>query len=252
MQYDFSFDTKDLTFLTTCNGAYHNFVAPFIHFCKVSNPGCKIEIWAEKPDTLKFLNVPNVKIHQLPLEYHVATYRYIAEPTHRTKHTYITDIDIMHTELVQPFHLQHMKETGLCFSNIQRIKKGEVGRLSGLHFVETDTWYDLTSRIRSEIEPKGEDERMLFDIAGSICQIEKVSKGLSKRPIHGIHCSAGRNARAPYSSKGWEITSQKLDILREEILKVGMFNEWFETNVCSKLYDKKIISKINKRFPYGK
>ena len=55
MQVNLSYNTKDLTFLTTCNRDYHNFVDPFIHFCKISNPGCKIEIWAETPDILKHI-----------------------------------------------------------------------------------------------------------------------------------------------------------------------------------------------------
>lgn len=250
MQVNLSYNTEDLTFLTTCNRDYHKFVDPFIHFCKLSNPGCKIEIWAENPDILKHIKDADVRIHQLPLTYHVATYRYIAEPTFATKYTYITDIDIMHTEVVQPFHIKHMQDTGLPFSNIRRNKKGQTERLSGLHFVDTKIWYNATATIRPTIEPKGQDEHMLFTIAKSVFDINKVSKGLSNRPIHGIHCSVGRNAREPYSSKGWELTSQKLAVLVDEVNKVGMFNKFFEDRVCRKVIDPILCNQIAKRFPY--
>ena len=47
MKYNLNFDTSDLTFLTTANKSYLNFIEPFIKFCQESNPGCKIEIWVD-------------------------------------------------------------------------------------------------------------------------------------------------------------------------------------------------------------
>jgi hypothetical protein len=209
MKIDLSFDTAELTFCTTANKKYLNFVEPFIAFCTESNPDCKIEIWVDSPSKFTVEN-SNVRIHQLPKNYHVATYRYVLEPSFQTLHTYITDIDIMHTEYVQPFHITHMNQTGLPFSNIRRDKKGRTNRLSGLHFVETIPWYQKTKETREKIIPKGQDEEMLFQIVDSVWNITDVSNGLANRPVHGIHCSTEGKPRNPYSKLGWEITSQKV------------------------------------------
>lgn len=250
MKYDLSFDSSDLTFLTACNNNYVNFVKPFIHFCKSSNPNCKIEIWIDDPTSVNFIEDLNIRIHKLPEGMHPAKYRFLAVPTFKTKHTYITDIDILYTELVQPFHILHMAETGLPFSNVVRNKKGETFRLTGLHFVDTEIWYNDTQRhipITELKTSKGGDEHILFQKANQAYDLSKASRGLSKRPIHGIHCSVGRNPREPAR---WELTSQKLAMLNDEICKVGMFNKFFEDNVCRKVIDPSLCDKLAARFPY--
>jgi len=238
MKYNLNFDTSDLTFLTTANKSYLNFIKPFIKFCQESNPGCKIEIWV---DDLKKVSKTsqNVIIHQLPPQHHVATFRYLTEPKNKTPYTYITDIDIMHTELVQPFHLVQMQKTGLPFSNIRRDKKGRTNRLSGLHFVQTDLWYQQTKNVRNNIDIKGHDEQMLFEIASTVFNINQVPDGLANRPVHGIHCSTEGKPRDPYSKLGWEITSQKLSFFSNIIKKYGTFNEYFEKQVCEPLLGRK-------------
>lgn len=237
-----SFDPRDLTFITTANNLYINFVEPFVKFCKTSNPGCKIEIWVDKPSEIKFTD-PDVKIHQLPTDYHVATYRYILTPTWETKFYYITDIDIMHTEFVQPFHLLHMQEIGLPFSNIIRNKKGQTTRMSGLHFVKKE-WYEQTQNIRPGIEPKGQDEEMLYEIASKAYDISRVTKGLANRPVQGIHCSVGRN---PRDKEAWELTSQRSAYFANVINKHGTFNNFFEEKVCKPIMGEKTIDKLKKR-----
>jgi len=245
MKYNLSFDTADLTFVTTASNSYINFVEPFITFCKESNPCCKIEIWVDNPNKVSF-DITDVKIHQLPDNYNVATYRYIAEPTFDTKYTYITDIDIMHTEFVQPFHLWHMNSTDLPFSNVRRDDKGRTDRMSGLHFVKTSEWYTATKQTRKNIEPTGQDEQMLLEIASSLFDINAISSGLANRPVHGIHCSTEGKPRDPYAKLGWEITSQKVAYFKNVILKHGVFNEYFKTKVCIPLLGKKFIDKMNK------
>lgn len=245
MKYSLSFDPSDLTFAVTANNNYNFFIEPFIAFCNESNPGCNIEVWTDKPEDFNYTN-SNVKINLLPTNYHVATYRYVVEPSFKTKYTYISDIDIMHTELVQPFHLLHMKETGLPFSNIRRTNKGRTTRMSGLHFVESEEWYSKTKTIRENIATNGQDEEMLFKIVDSTFDMNKVSCGLSKRPVQGIHCSVAQNPRKPYASVGWEITSQKIAFFENVIKKHGVFNSFFETNVCAQLMDQKTITRIKK------
>lgn len=245
MKYSLSFDPSDLTFVVTANNNYNFFIEPFIAFCNESNPGCNIEVWTDKPEDFNYTN-SNVKINLLPTNYHVATYRYIVEPSFKTKYTYISDIDIMHTELVQPFHLLHMQETGLPFSNIRRTNKGRTTRMSGLHFVKTEEWFLKTKPIRDIVTPNGQDEEMLFQIVDSVYDMNKVSKGLSNRPVHGIHCSVGRTPRKLYASVGWEITSQKVAFFENVIKKYGVFNKFFETNVCEPLLGKKTLTRIKK------
>jgi hypothetical protein len=238
-----SFDPRDLTFITTANNLYVNFVEPFIYFCKISNPGCKIEIWVDDLNAVSKINDPDVRIHQLPNTHHVATYRYILTPTWETNYYYITDIDIMHTEFVQPFHLMLMQETGLPFSNIIRNKKGQYTRMSGLHFVKSQ-WYEDTKNIRPRIEPKGQDEEMLYQIANSIYDLGKVTRGLANRPVQGIHCSVGRN---PRDKQSWELTSQRSAYFVDAILKRGTFNPWFEEKVCRPLIGEDTFDKMRKR-----
>jgi hypothetical protein len=238
MIHNLEFDTSQLTFIAAANKGYVNFIEPFIIFCKESNPQCKIEIWADEPQRINYVD-SNVRIHQLPKNYNPATYRYITEPTYETQHVYITDIDIMHTEFVQPFHLLHMETTGLPFSNIRRSKKGETTRLSGLHFVKRLQWYTATKDKRSTINLKNQDEKILFEIAASSFDIEKFSNGLANRPVHGIHCSTEGKPRSPYAKLGWELTSQKVAFFEEVIKKHGTFNEYFEKQVCEPLLGRK-------------
>lgn len=245
MKQSLSFDTAELTFVVTANNNYNFFIEPFIAFCNESNPGCNIEIWTDKPKDFDYSN-NNVKINLLPSNYHVATYRYILEPSIKTKYTYISDIDIMHTELVQPFHLLHMQQTSLPFSNIRRANKGRTNRMSGLHFIETEEWYSKTKAIREHISPTGQDEEMLFQIVNSAYDISKVSQGLSNRPVQGIHCSVGGKPRKPYASVGWEITSQKIAFFENVVKKYGVFNTFFEHNVCEPLLGARTTSRIKK------
>lgn len=246
MQYTVTFDTSDLTFITTANNLYINFAEPFVHFCKVSNPGCKIELWVDNVDAIAHLREQNVRIHQLPTDYHVATYRYIVTPTFKTKHYYITDIDIMHTELIQPFHILQMQKTGLPFSNVVREKKGErsAERLSGLHFVK-DEWYEKTKNIRPSIEPKGQDEEMLYQIASKAYDIKAIPRGLGNRPVQGMHCSVGRNPREKIA---WELTSQRVAYIKEHVIKsTTTFNKFFEQKVIRPLLSDKVVDKLKKR-----
>jgi len=246
MQYNIAFDTSQLTFITTANNLYINFVEPFIYFCKASNPGCKIEIWVDDPNAVAHINDSNVRIHQLPTNYHVATYRYIVTPTYKTRHYYITDIDIMHTELIQPFHALQMQQTGLPFSNVVRTKKGtnSAERMSGLHFVK-DEWYHATRNIRPSIEPKGQDEEMLYLITSKVYDVKAIPRGLANRPVQGMHCSVGRN---PREKVAWELTSQRTAFIQEHIIKSKTtFNEFFEKNVVRPLLSDKVIDKLKKR-----
>jgi len=195
MRYTLDYNTADLTFLSCCNGHYLNFVEPFIYFAKKSNPGCKIELFVPQPEIFK--KQKDVIFHKLP-KGRADVLRYIVEPTTNTKHTYICDIDIMHTEHVQPFHILHMEETNLPFSNIYRTNK--IDRLSGLHFVESEKWYAETKSARSKAPIKGQDETILHNITRETYPNAVFSEGLSKRPIHGIHVSVGRPI---YDIPGW-------------------------------------------------
>jgi hypothetical protein len=226
MKIDLNFDTADLTFLTCATGKYLNFIDPFIFFAKRSNPNCHIEIFVSDPNLMK--KYPNVTFNSLP-NGKADTLRYIVEPTNKTKYTYITDIDILYTELVCPFHLIYMKNE-FTFSNIVRTNK--TNRMSGLHFVLTDQWYFDTKQARSEANVNGQDENELYKIVKKTYPQINLSSGLGSRPVHGIHCSFGR---AIYKVPGWEITAQKLAYFDDALKESPKFCEWFYTNVANKI-----------------
>lgn len=238
MKYNLNFDTSDLTFLTACDKKYLNFIEPYVYFADLSNPGCHFEIFVPDKSEVK-TNNPNVTFNNLP-NGHSDVLRYIVEPTKPTRYTYITDIDILHTELVQPFHINFIEKTGNTFSNVKRTNKNE--RMSGLHFVETDKWYKDTEKARGDASKTGQDEHTLYKIIKQAYPNAILSESLMNRPVHGIHCSVGRTI---YDIPGWEVTSQRLAFFNEALKNSPEFNNWFTINVTNKLLPPKKRKKYN-------
>jgi len=214
-------ETPRITFLTCCDEKYLHFVEPFIHFANKSNPGSIFEIFVPQPKLMK--KEENVYFHQLPPG-NPATLRFILEPQlNKTNYTYITDIDILITETVSFFHINHMKDRS--FSNVVREKKGETERLTGLHFVKNDPWYRDTKVARELSNPYEHDETVLYQIVKSVYPDVNLDRGLSNRPVHGIHCS--HNRKKIFGIPGWEIDSQRLSYFQETIKSSPRFSDKF-------------------------
>jgi len=234
MNFNINVNTDELNIISCVSKNYKNFVEPFIAFCNESNPGIHIELWIDNPDKFSKFENEKIKIHKLPIK-NASAYRYIVEPTLKTKYTYISDIDILYTEIILPFHLIQIKKTGLPFSNI--VRKNEL-RLSGLHFVDSEAWYRDTQKTRKNLEKLYHDEKMLYHIASENYDISKVPVGLVNRPVHGIHCSTEGKPRDPYSAFGWEITGQKIAMFDYVVERYGLFNEYFEEKIYKPLKQK--------------
>ncbi len=229
MQVNLNFNTNELTFLTCADGKYLQFIEPFIYFARKSNPDCHIEFFVPDSYTPSTTHV-NVTFNVLP-NGRADTLRFIVEPTHKTKYTYITDIDILYTELVCPYHLIQMETEGHTFSNIQRTNRKD--RLSGLHFVNTELWYRDTMQARKQANPNVQDENVLYNIVKQTYPHATLKQGTAYRPVHGIHCSLNR----PDIRDGWELTGQKLIYFLEAIQDAPDFGEWFQNNVTQRLVE---------------
>lgn len=223
---------NDVTFLTCIDSYYNNFVLPFCYFANNSNPGCNIEIFAKNLEHIDQEKLPeNANLYSLPTG-EADTLRYILSPKKQTKYTYITDIDILHTEKVIPFHLDIMHTYNTTFSNIVRTNKKN--RLSGLHFVETEKWYNDTQTARKKANVNGQDENELYKITKITYPNFQIPQGLWARPVHGIHCSLGRqNIYDP--SLGWELNSQRLEFFKKVLNESPDFGEWFNNKVTKRI-----------------
>lgn len=139
------------------------------------------------------------------IPYYAACLRYLHDFGGKQKYCYITDIDMMIVRepvALLDFHLNEMKESGLCYSNSPRGQEfSGPKRLTGLHFVNDD-WWDVTAETRDKYTAllmQGkigmvdiDDELMLMNIV--------VESGLAvARPVvnlmerhHGLHLGTVR------------------------------------------------------------
>jgi len=235
MRDNSTYSNKDLTFLTCVDKEYINFLLPFCVFINNSNPGSKIEIFVHNKEIISNLTLPsNVTLNLMP-EGNADTLRYIVSPTKFTKFTYITDVDILYTEPLIYFHLNIMKIYNINFSNV--VRKNKKNRMSGLHFVETSSWYNDTKNARKSANVYGQDESELYKITNLTYPNITIPSGLWARPIHGIHASLGRkNIHDP--ELGWELNSQRVDFFKKVIEENPYFSDWFDQKVTQKIMKK--------------
>ena len=165
------------------------------------------------------------------------------------KYTYITDVDMMIVREDVPlldFHLNEIKETGLCYSNTARGTETEgPNRLTGLHFV-TGEWWGKTKVVRDRYFKKlcaGEignspidDELMLMKIVKeSWIETPPPRRDLIGRH-HGLHLGTVRAHK-----------SESHQSLRRAVhLRVSpdKAKKW-QGVVCSREYSS-ILSKVQK------
>lgn len=157
-----------------------------------------------------------------------ACYRLFNQPSPLYDYIYVTDVDMMilrEEPSLLDFHLEEMKQTGLCYSNSPRTREylGS-SRMTGLHFASME-WYEKTLEDRSahlRLLTKGkigsdavDDEICLMNI----CRNSKV--GLpDPRPLvrrhHGIHLGTLRHYMQPKHTKAIRNQQLKLRISSEQ------------------------------------
>lgn len=233
----------------TCAGGrtYHKFIIPYIASTLISNEDATVEIvtdapksrgfkqicdifpeatiWAEtsqlrksgfpvtvpfnkKPDSFRFLIIPQKSIEPKSGEI-------------LSELTYIGDIDIIVLEDVYKPHKENMQKLGLPYSNIIRTGH-QSDRLSGLHVVDTDRYYNYTREghqvMRSilqvyfdfDVWSKYSDEQLLYMLCKEGPGLPKSTGGF--RPQHGIHVSPARQPMPQGNIPGWGITPQRLRV----------------------------------------
>jgi len=197
---------KQTLFFTVANKRYEPFVLPYIFSVIAHNWDAEVEIVLEEPRRFEIENAD-------ALEYLAENYgkrfmltrgdftraspnalRFMMRPRRlstgleqlRPDHVYIGDIDILILENVTKPHLEHMKKTGLPFSNIRR--KGK-DRLSGLHFTRVNAFYPLPEHF--DQLPIHADEELLFKIVEGH-KLGTPHPSETFRPLHGYHMSLSR------------------------------------------------------------
>lgn len=191
---------SDLLIFTTAAGRYKVYADLFKFCCKRAYPQYDVE-------------VRELSDEDCVTPYFSACFRFLIEPKgifsrpEYPKNIYITDIDMMICQesiSLLDFHLNEIKQTGLCYSNVPRWKEpmGE-NRMTGLHFV-TDEWWDRTIEARKkefrrltvgEIGSlKCEDELMLMRIIKA-SGLPVTERGHLVSRHHGIHLGTLRDQR---------------------------------------------------------
>lgn len=126
------------------------------------------------------------------------TVRFLEVPSIRATYTYIGDVDIMLLESILPFHIARLAHFGLPYSNRRRTN---TNRLTGLHFVHTETYYTTAFR-RAQLrvlmaQRRANDELELFELCKSIHGMmpKRNSSDIytDLRPIFGMHLSPNRS-----------------------------------------------------------
>ena len=136
---------------------------------------------------------------QTSAPFYAACYRLLIDPG-KYKYVYMTDIDMMilrEERSLLEFHLNEMKDTGLCYSNTMRRGEPEAKeRLTGLHFA-TREWYDKTCETRKKYlhmlnngeigNNRFDDEKMLMQICKNADLGLPGQRGQMVIRHHGIH-----------------------------------------------------------------
>lgn len=207
---------KKLLFYTHCDGIYDQFIIPYIYFAYFTNDDCSFEIVTPNinPTLLngaKYLHDQyNIDILIRKPKHNVKSsyLRFLEPPKTKCEYTYIGDIDLFITEDILKFHVNKLIENNMVFDNQIRISDREK-RLTGLHFVKSDPYYNLVKDIQikyintSNLHQLG-DEVVLYNVCNESGLImptytEDIKLFNSNRPQHGIHISLNRKPFCPTS-----------------------------------------------------
>lgn len=218
---------------TVVNNSYQRYLSLFIYFCLISYPYYGIRIFLtgalsdshrEHIDELKKRGDVEIFEHvfkDFPKgNQELKTLRWIIGPEHFEdyENIYIGDIDMLicreDVDLMSQ-HLEHCRKNDLPYSNA--IRSG-TSRLSGLHFVKKDEYYNTMMATIEEYKDllrrgklKGiKNEEILYKM------VKKAGLGLPKgwfRPHHGIHLGLWRKGERKVSKPAWKVINR--DMYRE-------------------------------------
>ena len=160
--------------------------------------------------------------------------RFIVQPLIKNKYIYITDIDIL--IFTNNFYLElidDLKRRKSKYSNIIRINSK---RLTGLHFIEYDSYYPI-GKLDFLTNTDINDEALLYNIMKH--KKLKLNNDTQYRPVFGIHLSPSRKYVSNYRRiPGWGADNYKFQWI--EYIKSKDFKFIYP------LLDQTIIRKINK------
>lgn len=200
---------NDLLFFSAVDNNYEKFLILYIYFANKFNKNSCFEFLVKglSNDFAKKINefknefkINNILLRAHDEEVKADRLRFLCEPCIECKYTYIGDVDIFINEPIKEFHINRMIKNNTIYDNC--IRPENKLKLSGLHFVKTKEWYNLTRDIRKSffINSKNDlrnDEIILFDIAKK-SNIKIYDDGIFNRPVHGLHLSLNR---VPFTNK---------------------------------------------------
>jgi hypothetical protein len=153
-----------------------------------------------------------------------SAFRFIMEPEVKLEYTYIGDVDILCllSNIAESEGKKISEHGGIFINRIRPSSK----RLTGLHCVKTNPYYDMTRNIRESIIcNSGSDEMMLYQIVdeaiGGLDQYKNDSM-----PDQGFHLSLNReplyNPNFP-NIPPWNLCTKEM---RNIYLEMKKSNEW--------------------------
>jgi hypothetical protein len=133
---------------------------------------------------------------------HLAAFRFLMPPEEFSdfRYVYLGDVDIIAVNQFEDDFVQHyvghMKQTGLPFSNSYSIEDSGKKRLTGLHFIEVEPYYEAMKEQIARMEKDNEfiagirdnhsfDEEMLYEMCDNVFDLGPL-KGYT-RTHHGTH-----------------------------------------------------------------
>ena len=201
---------NNLLFFSAVDNDYEKFLILYIYFANKFNKNSCFEFlikdlndhFAQKINEFKKeFKIDNILLRAYNENIKADRLRFLCEPIIICKYTYIGDVDIFINEPIKEFHINRMIKNNTIYDNC--IRPENKLKLSGLHFVKTKEWYNLTRNIRKSIfiNSKNDlrnDEMILFDIVKKSNIKIHDDKGSFNRPLHGLHLSLNR---VPFTDK---------------------------------------------------
>ena len=125
----------------------------------------------------------------------VNSVRFISQPKIKNKYVYITDVDML--IFVENFYLYLIDDMYRRNSTYSNIVRPNTHRLTGLHFIEYDSFYPIPKQQLYNIN----DEMLLYNIVES--KGIKIDYKTEYRPQFGIHASPSRDHVGSLGYIGW-------------------------------------------------
>ena len=167
------------------------------------------------------------------------TVRFVSVPDIKNKYTYIGDIDVvLLMKNFYTYHINIMNEYNVPYSNW--IRNNDPLALTGLHFVETDSFY---SRNIDGINLNENDERILKKIQESVCEL---NPNIPQRPVCGLHFS--KNQRLQSQFKLSKIFLDELESYKDSFFEFIKSKEYNIVKSCNTNLINEYIDGFTKHF----